>query len=178
MNMYRGSLWLLAIACLVAGASGAEQQYPSLQSMSGRLLDERTGQWGGEDVFGPAFVPFNRMETSLLVMATVDLGPSCVVHEPSPEEAKAIARGERPAPTRPAACERPSGRVFADIRYGDGRHEQQGVDLARFFSGFDGKIRVPLLFYRRLPCRPIELTIRTGAQKNPLVHRVDFRCAE
>jgi hypothetical protein len=177
--MYRLASSLLTLACFVVSASAAEPQlFPAVQSVSARLLDEQSGQWGTENVFDPAFVPVNKLETSLLVMATLDLGPSCVVHEPSPEEARAIARGERPAPTRPAACERPSGKILADIKYGDGKHERQTVELSRFFSGFDGKLRVPLIFYRRLPCRPIEMSIRTTAQKSSLVHRVDFKCAE
>jgi len=33
------------------------------------------------------------------------------------------------------------------------------VQLSRFFAGVDGKVRIPMLFYRRLPCQPLELTI-------------------
>ena len=176
--MCRFVRWLLVVACFALGASAAGQQLPSVQSVSGRLLDEGTGQWGTDEVFDPRFIPYNKTEISLLVMVTVDLGPNCVVHEPSPEEARVIARGERPPPTRPAACERPRERVLADIRYGDGKHEEQAVELSRFFSGFDGKVRVPMLFYRRLPCQPIELVLRTNAQTTPWVRRVEFRCAE
>lgn len=175
--MYRSVRWFLVATCFAVGASAAEQ-FPSVQSVGGRLLDEDTWQWRDDDVFNPAFVPYNKTETSLLVMVTVDIGPSCVLHEPSQEEARAIARGERPPPTRPAACERPPGKLLASIRYGDGKKEEQAVELSRFFSGFDGKIRVPMLFYRRLQCEPIELVLRTNVQKTPLVRRVEFRCAE
>ena len=125
---------LTAATCFWASTVAAEQQqFPAAQTVSARLLDEKSGQCGGDNVFDSAFVAFNRKETSLLVTAIVDLGPSCVIHEPSTEEARAIARGERPGPTRPAACERAQGKVLADIRYGDGKHEKQSVDLARFF---------------------------------------------
>jgi len=166
--------------CSVGSAAYAAdpQPTPLVQVVSGHLFEEQTGQWSSADVFAPAFVPVNQLSTPLLLTVTVDLGAQCVVHEPSAEEARAIARGERQPPSRPASCDKPPGQVLADIKYGDGKHDRQTVELSRFFAGFDGKVHVPMLFYRRLPCQPIELTIGTSAQKKPLVRRVEFRCAE
>lgn len=172
-------LFPVAMCFLGSVAYAADSQpTPAVQVLRGHLLDDRSGQLRSEDVFAPAFVPFNQISTPLLLMVTVDLGPLCVVREPSAEEARAIARGERPAPTRPATCEKPPGLLLAEVRYGDGGRERQTVALSRFFSGFDGKIHVPVLFYRRLPCQPIEVAVWTSAQKKPLVRRVEFRCAE
>ena len=129
-------------------------------------------------MFSPAFAPVNELGTSLLVLVTIDLGESCVIPEPSAEEALAIARGERPPPSRPAACDRPPGNVFAELRHGDGSAERRSVPLSTFFAPFDGKLRVPLLFYRRELCRPIALAIWTTTQKKPQLRRVEFDCRE
>jgi len=159
-------------------ANGADLRPAAVvQAVSGRLLDDLTGLWRTDDVFDPAFAPFNELGTSLLVMVTLDLGASCVVHEPSADEALSIARGELRPPSRPAACNKPPGKVLAEIRYGDGTHDRQMVNLSRFFPAFDGKVHVPILFYRRV-CEPIELAVWTSAQKKPRVQRVEFRCAE
>jgi len=50
--------------------------------------------------------------------------------------------------------------------------------LSKFFSGADGKLRVPLLFYRRSPCRPLELAAQTSTNPKRLVARVPFQCRE
>jgi hypothetical protein len=165
--------------CLVGGTASADPQpHAAVQAVSGRLFDEQTGQWSQEDVLDRTFAPVNRMESSLLLLATIDLGPSCVIRDPSAEEARAIARGERRPPSRPRGCDKPPGKVFADIRYSDGTHDRQAVTLSRFFVGFDGKVHVPILFYRRLVCQPVELAVWTTTQKKRRVQRVEFRCAE
>lgn len=150
----------------------------SVQAVSGRLLDEDTGQWSADSVFDPSFVPFNQMGTSFLLMVTLDSGVTCVLLKPSGEEARAIARGERSPPTRPAACDKPRGWLNVDVRHGDGLHDRRAVELSRFFPRADGKILVPVLFYRRLPCQPLDFVIATSEQKQPMVRRVEFRCAE
>jgi hypothetical protein len=177
--MMRFSRLFPVAMCFLASTvyAAGPQATPSVQEVSGHLYEQQTGQWSA-DVFGPAFAPVNRMSTPLLLMVTVDLGAQCVVQEPSGEEARAIARGERQPPSRPASCDKPPGQILAGIKYGDGKHDRQSVELSRFFVGFDGKVHVPMLFYRRLPCQPIELTIGTSLQKKPLVRRVEFRCAE
>lgn len=178
--MFRFHILVAVTMCFLGGAAYAADSQPTalVQGMSGRLFDKQTGQWSNADVFAPGFVPVNQMGTPLLLMVTIDLGAQCVVHEPSPEEAQAIARGERQPASRPASCDKPLGQLLADIKYGDGKHDRESVELSRFFAGLDGKIQVPMLFYRRLPCQPIDLTLRTSAQKKPLVRRVEFRCAE
>jgi len=172
--------WLgLAIALLSGAALGAEPATPaSVKAMSGRLLDEQTGQWGQEDVLSPAFVPVNQMGTPLLLMVAIDLGARCVVPEPSSNEGQAIAKGQLPPPSRPRACDTPSGKLFVTTRYADGTVDAQSVPLARFFAGADGVMHVPLLFYRRLVCQPIELAVWTSGQKRQRPRRIDFRCAE
>ncbi len=177
--MLRFRIWLpIAMCSLASAAYATDPPTPSVQVVSGHLYEDETGQWNSADVFAPTFIPVNQMSTPLLLTVTVDLGAQCVVREPSADEARAIAKGERQPPSRPASCDKPSGQVLADIKYGDGKHDRQTVELSKFFSGFDGKIRMPMLFYRRLPCRPIELTVSTSTQKKPMVRRVEFRCAE
>lgn len=178
--MFRFRFWLLVAMCSLESAAYATdpQLRPSAQVVSGHLFQEQTGQFSSVDVLAPAFVPVNQMSTPLLLIVTVELGAQCGVREPSAEEARAIARGERQPPSRPASCDKPRGQLMANIKYGDGKHDRQTVELSRFFAGLDGRIQVPMLFYRRLPCQPIELTVGTLAQKKPLVRRVEFRCAE
>jgi hypothetical protein len=169
----------LAIGLLSGAAHGAEPAPPaSVKAVSGRLLDEQTGQWGQEDVLSPAFVPVNQMGAPLLLMVAIDLGARCIVPQPSSDEVQAIAKGERQPPSRPRACDAPSGKLFVTIRYADGTVDRQSVPLARFFAGTDGVMHVPLLFYRRLVCQPVELAVWTSGQKRARARRIDFQCAE
>jgi hypothetical protein len=60
----------------------------------------------------------------------------------------------------------------------DGSPDKQTVELSRFFPGFDGKLHVPMLLYRRHLCQPVQLAVWTSAQPKPHAQPIDFRCAE
>ena len=175
-----GLLLMLGLSLIAADSRGADAPRPSptVKGFTGYLFDEGTGAWSGEDVFDPRYVPFNKLGVPLMVVATVDLGEGCAIRKPSAEEAQAIAKGERPPFARPKACEKPTGTITWKIKHGDGQHERQVVTLSKFFTGADGKIHVPFLFYRRLPCLPVELSVQTSSQARPIVKKVDFVCKE
>ena len=158
---------------------GAEPgRFPNVCAVSGHLFDEGSGQWIAEDVLDPGYVPFNKLAIPLFVVATLNLGEACVMRQPSPEEARAIAKGERPPFERPAACQKPPGTLAIVVKHSDGSQDRQTATLSRFPSGEDGKIRVPFLFYRRLPCEPLEVAAQVSTNPKPLVKKVNFTCSE
>lgn len=176
------SAMVLATAMFFTALNGRSDasvaRYPAIFDVAGHLLDEETGRWTAEDVFGCSYVPLNKLETSLLAIVTIDLGATCVVPKPSSKEAWAIAKGERPPLARPGACEKPPGRILTSVRYGDGTQDRRAVPLSKFSAGSDGKTRIPFLFYRRSPCAPLELTVQTSTRSKPVRKKVDFACQD
>lgn len=170
---------VLVVACTAAASRGdGAQVTPTVSALKGNIFDDRTGSLVVEDVFDPAYVPRNRFGSSLLIVATVDLGPQCVVRTPTPSEAAAIARGQLPSPTRPALCDKPPGSIRVTVGQPGGAQQDQQQALARFSSALDGKRRIPFLFYRSDPCVPIRVVARAGTSGGKVEKTVSFTCGE
>ncbi len=162
----------------VRGHTADRAPAPSVVAVSGYLFDEMSGELTKEDVFSPSYAPQNRLGASLLVVVTVDMGKGCAMPELSGPEAVAVARGQLAPPSRPALCDRPPGKVVVRLRSKGDPEQRQELTLSKFFTGESGKLRVPLLFYRRSQCVPLEIAVAASGQRAAWTKKVNFFCAE
>jgi len=114
---------------------------------------------------------FNQLAVPVLLIATVDFGPECVVN--ASEHLRSIKPVERPP-----ACEKSSGRLIASIKHADGRENREEIPLSLFSVGFGGKVFVPLFFYRKLSCLDAEVRLWTSGQSKPLRKVIRSKCGE
>jgi hypothetical protein len=169
----------VVVACIASGSQGdAALSAPAVAEVRGYLFDDRAGTLLSDDILDGTYVPHNRFGSSVLVVATVDLGPHCVVRTPTPSEAAAIARGAMPSPSRPASCDKASGWVRVTLGRPGGVQQDQRQALSRFSSALDGKLRIPFLFYRADPCVPVQVTARVGTAGGKIDKTVNFVCRE
>jgi hypothetical protein len=162
----------------VDGRGADKAPSPSVVGVRGHLFNDTSGELNKEDVFGESYVPYNRTGTGFLVVATVDMGRDCVLRQLSGPEAAAVANGKLAPPSRPAACDKPPGRITVRLRSTGAPEQRQELSLSKFFTGEDGKLRVPFLFYRHGPCVPLEIVAAATGQRNAWTKTVNFSCAE
>jgi hypothetical protein len=166
-------LTMLLFCSLSLGASrvhsAGSRVRPEVSEVRGFLFDAPSDAFTDTNVFAPEYVPRNRLEIPMLLVASVDLGESCVVR---------IVDGKLSPTARPLACEKPSGTIVARIKFGDGGQETRHILLANFFAGFNGKFKVPMLFYRRLPCKSVDVTVSVSGQGRSWQGHVPFSCGE
>jgi hypothetical protein len=168
---------MLLVLPMVFAASLGKADVPPLRpvvsTLEGHLFDEDVGAWAVEDAFADGYVPYNKMSTPLLVVATIDFGKVCAMPRPSSDELR-----QKAPLSRPRACEKLVGSLSVTMRYGDGSQERQDVALSKFSPGPDGTLHVPVLFYRRSPCVHVEVAAQTSFRTPPAVRKVNFVCHE
>lgn len=168
---------VLASIALNASAS-AKGPRPVPEGIVGQLFDETSGVLEVGNIFGPGYPAFNRLGRGLLLVVTVDLGKDCIMKTLSNVEAIAVAKGKAPPPSRPTRCGSPSGALRVNVSYTSVSSESRQVMLAPFGAAEDGKVRVPIFFYRNHACSA--LRVRASVTGSPVVveETVDFGCGE
>jgi hypothetical protein len=172
------SSWLVTALCLVVCTAHAAPSAPSIEAFQGRLFNDADGSFEVEDVFSRDYMPINRLAVPLLVTVAVDLGPDCKHVTLSGKAASDVLQGKVPAPRRPTSCEKPTATLQVLLKYSDGSTDQKRLPLAQFMAGSDGKVRVPLLFYRRLTCSPLTVTAKLVGSAAQVTQTVAFDCQE
>jgi hypothetical protein len=144
-------------------------------AIAARALDASTE---AEDVFDPGYAPINRLAVPLLVTVKIDLGPECKHVLLGGKAASDVLLGKVPAPRRPISCEKPTGTLQLTLKHSDGSTDQKRLPLAQFMADSDGKVRVPLLFYRKLACSPLTVSAKLVGSAVQVSKSVAFTCHE
>jgi hypothetical protein len=169
---------LLAALTFAVCSAQAAPPVPIVEALQGSLFNDADGSFEADDVFSRDYVPINRLAVPLLVTIAVDLGPQCKLVPLSGKAASDVLLGKVPAPRRPVGCEKPNATVQVALKYSDGSTDQKRLPLAQHMAGSDGKVRVPLLFYRKLACSSLVVEAKVVGSAAKLSKTVAFACQE
>jgi hypothetical protein len=150
---------------------------PQLLEIQAYLFDEAKGVWDQNNLFDQNNVPTNQFAVPMLVVATIDYGPECIIKELSSAELQTLLKSGRGLPTRPATCEKIRDILNVKLKYKNEELDRQQIPLSKFFVGYDGRVRVPILIYRRHQCTPLGVTVRVSSGSS-FSQQIEFSCNE
>jgi hypothetical protein len=161
--------WALAIAAIFYVAAPARAAEPALNvdGIKGYVFDDSKAAWETENVFDGNYASVNRLGVGLFTVVTVNIGAKC----------KFLMASTPGGPSgRPAYCQKPPGVLQVELAYGDGTKDVRHQSLAPFAADDDGRIHVPIFFYRKNVCVSLRVTARIRSSSK--TEKVAFTCRE